>query len=174
MAKRDKIQNHITGTFAQASGAELERTLEEMAAYIPDLILSKNYPKVLFYAPGQAKIIGTGEPDYWAIYRGLPMLFDAKSVGDVSGYSPEKKKEHQFDRMRFASERGVFAFYLIYWKSLGMAEIFRIYGDMVWPVRLKPGEGDFRNGDGLWFEGLLKDIRGVFRVTIEEIYKRSN
>ena len=169
--KKNPLQNKIIGTYAQASGAALETTLEEMAAFIPDLILSKNYPKVQFYAPGQANITGKAEPDFWAIYRGLPMLFDAKSVGEVSGYSPEKKREHQFDRMRFASERGVFAFYLVYWKPLGMAEIFRVYGDMTWPIRLKPGEGDFRNGDGLWFEGLLKDIRGVFRVTIEEIYK---
>lgn len=160
----------VAGWLANKSGGELEDDINKQALYIPGLLLVKQHPHVKFIGKGQARVVGEAWPDYFGVYKGLPLMFDAKSTLDKAGFSPDGKREHQFSKLRLASEFGFLAFYLVYWRTLQFAEIHRIWGDMTWPVRLKAGQGDLQAYEPQWLESLCKQIDARFRVTIHETF----
>lgn len=138
----------------QAVGKNFQNEIEQLAGYIPDVLLIPQWPQVQFFKGGKAKVIGEAEPDYHLFIGRLPFIFDAKTTVSKD-FRPDSK--HQFEDLRLAASQGIGAFYLVHWLNEREIELFHVYETDLWPVSYRRGTGTFSvSAENSWFQELTE------------------
>ena len=159
----DNDTRAVAGWRNQAVGRIFQEEIEQLAGYLPGVLLIPQWPQVQFFRGGKAKIVGEAWPDYILYLYRKPYLFDAKTTSEPKTYRPLFKSKHQFDRLQIAAGNGLYAFYLVNWLTYRSIEIFQVLETDIWPVKYPLGTGAFMTGqDGNWLEPVLEFLNTVY------------
>ena len=120
-----------------------------------EVTLIRQHPPVLFRSGGEVVVTGKAWPDWIGFVRARAIAFDAKSTANRTTFRAPADRVHQFLALRrLARLHGVFAFYLVEWRSAGPEsdyEIFPVSPGDAWPFVRNRGDGvQFRDLSDAW------------------------
>lgn len=143
-----RVRRQVAGYLSQKQGANFQAEINFWAERIDGLILIEQFPafrhpskyeRERYHIPGGwVQTTGKGWADYVGMWHGRALTFDAKSTRNTTRFQVPKAKEHQFEKLRFASASGTLAFYLIGWLELAQASVHYVTPEMRLPCAFHP------------------------------------